>query len=398
MGTYLLTEIKMLEDCAKRDARYLVDLGCSLAKDGMYSLRGKPLRYRNRLTVIGCTTEDETFIEPVFGNLYDGVYASLEEIPAEARTDALYLGEISRWGNPQEALGLCVAFLDLFRIVYYIAPSAETDEGTCWHVIRQMDTLSVTYIAATEDGVMVRVEKKPAPASVKLYIAAHKETSFPAEAGYVPLWLGRAEDNRHGYADDKKEPSIADLNPRINECTGLYSIWKHADADIVGLVHYRRLFLSECETDGKRTLIGQDEILSLLSRYDILVYQLECFSVSLREQMVSSGITEENSTRAINVFSRLIAEHRPDYADAFERVMSGCAFYPCNMLIARKEVFDAYCEWLFGFLIEAAHELDFDAYDDANRRTAGFLAERMLTVWLVKQDLKIRELEVTRLE
>ena len=46
----------------------------------------------------------------------------------------------------------------------------------------------------------------------------------------------------NGWRSDREGESIADLNPYINECTGLYWIWKNAQEDYVGLCHYRRYF------------------------------------------------------------------------------------------------------------------------------------------------------------
>lgn len=388
---------RMLSDCEERDTRFLLDLGFQIARYGLYSLRGAPRFLRTHVTVYGCIADETAPLpEPVFSNLYDGVFEMLEELPEEVRSDALFLGELGAWGDVREALGLLLSFMELFRTVYCLVPRPDTPEGEAWLPVRSFEGLSAEYAGVSGTMALIRAQKKVAVEDIKLFVAAHKNAQFPSDDIYVPLWLGKPEDNKNGYTDDKKEPSIAYLNPRINECTGLYHIWKHETAEITGLVHYRRLFLNDRQMDGKRMLIERADILEYLSRYDILVYQLECFSAPLREQLVTSGISAENSNRALKVFERLIVEKQPDYADAFERVMGGCAFYPCNMLIARKPVFDAYCEWLFSFLIDAANELDFDAFDDANRRTAGFLAERMLTVWLLQQDLRIRELEVTR--
>lgn len=78
--------------------------------------------------------------------------------------------------------------------------------------------------------------------------------------------------------------------------------------------------------------------------------------------------------------------------EAFETVMRGHSFYVCNMFVTRREILNNYCEWLFSFLIEAAELLDITGYDSYSKRAMGFFAERMWTVWLMKQNLKIKEL------
>ena len=50
------------------------------------------------------------------------------------------------------------------------------------------------------------------------------------------------------------------------------------------------------------------------------------------------------------------------------------------MLIAKKQILDEYCEWLFPMLIELADEVG--TVDDAyQNRYPGFLSERLLTYY-----------------
>jgi hypothetical protein len=72
--------------------------------------------------------------------------------------------------------------------------------------------------------------------------------------------------------------------------------------------------------------------------------------------------------------------------------MAGKSMYVYNMFITRRDILDRYCEWLFSFLIEAAEGLDVVGYDTRRQRTMGFLAECLLTVWLYRNKLRIKEL------
>ena len=80
--------------------------------------------------------------------------------------------------------------------------------------------------------------------------------------------------------------------------------------------------------------------------------------------------------------------------EAFDAVMESHNFYKCNMFVTKREILNAYCEWLFSFLIEAAERIDVSTYDNYSKRVIGFFAERMLTVWLYKNPLKIKELPI----
>lgn len=72
--------------------------------------------------------------------------------------------------------------------------------------------------------------------------------------------------------------------------------------------------------------------------------------------------------------------------------MNGHSAFLCNMFVTRREILNRYCEWLFSFLIEAAEAIDVEGYDSYSQRVIGFFAERMWTVWLRKNKLKIKEL------
>ncbi|MBR0103354.1 MAG: DUF4422 domain-containing protein, partial [Selenomonadaceae bacterium] len=65
-------------------------------------------------------------------------------------------------------------------------------------------------------------------------------------------------------------------------------------------------------------------------------------------------------------------------------------------------IFDAYCKWLFSFLIDAIEEFlskaDLGTTPPKRRRVMGYFAERMLTVWLLKNRLRINELNVMFIE
>ena len=64
------------------------------------------------------------------------------------------------------------------------------------------------------------------------------------------------------------------------------------------------------------------------------------------------------------------------------------------MFVTRRELMDAYCEWLFSIIIPAAEEFDETPYNDYSKRAVGFFAERLLTVWLLRHDYKIKELPI----
>ena len=81
----------------------------------------------------------------------------------------------------------------------------------------------------------------------------------------------------------------------------------------------------------------------------------------------------------------------PECADAAKEFLEGTAVYsPCNMLIAKKEVFDKMCEWLFPILFKV-HETCGTFGDKYQDRYPGFLAERLMTFYFywMRDEVKV---------
>ena len=70
----------------------------------------------------------------------------------------------------------------------------------------------------------------------------------------------------------------------------------------------------------------------------------------------------------------------------------------CNMLIARREIVDEYCGWLFNVLFEAEKRLDMSTYSANDWRVFGFLGERLLDVWVETKGLQIAEVPMINLD
>lgn len=57
-------------------------------------------------------------------------------------------------------------------------------------------------------------------------------------------------------------------------------------------------------------------------------------------------------------------------------------------------MFDEYCEWLFNILFEVENRTDISNYDSYNKRLYGFLSERLINIWVMQQNLKVKEYPV----
>lgn len=75
----------------------------------------------------------------------------------------------------------------------------------------------------------------------------------------------------------------------------------------------------------------------------------------------------------------ILRERSPqEYRAGREAFLKGRTFYPANMLIARKSVFEAYATWLFDVLfeLERRRQGNWKLYDSYQMRVVGFLSER----------------------
>ena len=68
------------------------------------------------------------------------------------------------------------------------------------------------------------------------------------------------------------------------------------------------------------------------------------------------------------------------------------------MFVMKREILDMYCTWLFDLLFELEERLDISAYSDYDARVFGFVAERLLDVWINKNKQQYLDLPYVYLE
>ena len=101
----------------------------------------------------------------------------------------------------------------------------------------------------------------------------------------------------------------------------------------------------------------------------------------------------------INTIRKYIALRQPDYLAAYDRVTNSFGVFCYEIFITRRKIFEAYCEWLFSFIIDATEEIlattDLASSDDPREyRAISFVAEHLMTVWLIKNRLRIKTLDI----
>ena len=76
-------------------------------------------------------------------------------------------------------------------------------------------------------------------------------------------------------------------------------------------------------------------------------------------------------------------EKLPEEYEIAKSFFAGNLYSPCNMLIAKKNVLDRLCEWLFPIL-EAVVEHGGEKEDPYMNRYPGFISERLITYFFEK--------------
>ena len=91
----------------------------------------------------------------------------------------------------------------------------------------------------------------------------------------------------------------------------------------------------------------------------------------------------------------VIEDIAPDYHAAAGEVQTGIYYYAYNMFIMKRDLFDDYCSFIFPILEECERRIG-QKDDIYQNRYIGFLAERLLSVYLTKnRHLKVAIAEKT---
>ena len=222
------------------------------------------------------------------------------------------------------------------------------------------------------------------------YVITHKEYPIEQDDLYCALCVG--DFRQDGWLSEQDGVNIAEYNDRINECTGLYWIWKNTKSRYVGMSHYRRWFYNN-RFQGDDSRLDADRINEILckEKYDLILTGQQWFNWRVIDNF-NLAIGPNLTTRAYDSFLQAIKNNQPEYVEAFKEVMIDRKMYICNLFVTRREIMDEYCAWLFSFLLKATDGIYLDECSDRQKRVAGYYAEALWTVWLQRQPYRVYEL------
>jgi lipoate-protein ligase A len=119
------------------------------------------------------------------------------------------------------------------------------------------------------------------------------------------------------------------------------------------------------------------------------------------KQYVNEGLKEyysiKHSRKDFQLLEQAVKELYPEYSNSFDIVMNGHKFYGYNMFISKKKIFSEYMKWLFTILsyVEKRIVISDDPYQ---ARVFGFMAERLFTLYVYHNNLRVYELPIVYLD
>ncbi len=230
---------------------------------------------------------------------------------------------------------------------------------------------------------------------IKIIVATHLQCEMPKDALYLPVQVGKAlhDDRNFGFQCDNEGDNISAKNPYYSELTAIYWAWKNCTADYIGLVHYRRLFSLCRRKHSLDYVLNSAEAQQLCQHYDLILPKR-------RRLFIETVYSHYDHTFDGKQFdgARIVLEQCcPEYMPAFDKSMQRRAEHLYNKFIMKREHFDKYCTWLFPILEKIEAQYDLEKMDPFQARVIGRVSERLLDVWVIKNNLKYKEIDYVHL-
>ncbi len=223
---------------------------------------------------------------------------------------------------------------------------------------------------------------------MSLYIITHKNFECKINAkGYKTIQVGAYKGHISADCFDDWGDNISAKNANYCELTGLYWLWKNTKDSYIGISHYRRYFTHDINA---RNALSSSEVETLLQKYDIILPFHAKYNKTIEDDYCEISGKKEDLIKV----GEIIKNKYPDYYDDYELYLRGNKGTLYNMMITSKDNYDKYCSWLFDILFELEKNVDLEQYNDYQKRIYGFLAERLLNVWVIHNHMKTCEIGI----
>lgn len=243
-------------------------------------------------------------------------------------------------------------------------------------------------------------------ADIKLFVCCHQPETVPEHPLLIPIQVGAALANRHfpAFLHDDTGDNISAKNRSYCELTAQYWAWKNVEADYYGFFHYRRYLYPNVnakrpyriEREPTLTLLdklGYDKFADLVQQYDLIAPIGENMYVPVKEHYANAPF---HYRKDLKLAEKIIREQHLEMTETMEEYLSGTVCYFGNIYIMKRSVFHNYCVWLFPILEEFDHRAGLSEYSSQELRVDGYLAERLLGIYLTHVRKELQTLELPR--
>lgn len=236
--------------------------------------------------------------------------------------------------------------------------------------------------------------------NVSIYVATHKPIyleKMKLDNCYKQIRVGSyAAGDSPGLSDNTGD-NISAKNANYCELTALYWIWKNdKESDIVGLCHYRRYLTKSPISLHSKYFLTAEDICNVLQQYDVIAPKKIYYSEGIYQNYFQSN---KGFEKDLKMAQTGIKSLYPDYLPYFQsKIVDACAGYFANVIIMRKPLFNEYCRWLFDILAFVEERTDLIGYNKEQSRIYGYLSERLLNVWIAKNNLRVKEFRMVNTE
>lgn len=248
---------------------------------------------------------------------------------------------------------------------------------------------------------------------LKILVCCHKQSELPQNDLniFLPIHVGAAISTqdlgiqRDDELNGKKCDSISEKNQSYCELTALYWAWKniktlYPNIEYIGLNHYRRFFNFDnpftkdwnCKqiSEVKLYKLNLTKLRSILKKKFGIIAKKRSYPYSLAVDYSVAHVSDD-----LRILGKIIQENYQDYYSAFlQTFYCNNKLAHFNMFIWKYLDFEKYCEWLFGILFKAENLIDISNYSSVQIRIWGYMAERLLNVYVYKNKMKMKYLPV----
>jgi len=149
--------------------------------------------------------------------------------------------------------------------------------------------------------------------------------------------------------------------------------------------------------DPFSAILSYAELSRMIPKYSVFVPKKRKYYI----ETLYSHYAHTHYASHLDETRKIIQKLYPDYVPSYDKVVNQTYGYMFNMMIMRRDLYDAYNEWLFNILFELERRVDkqnqqLSAFQG---RFYGRVSEIIFNVWLDKQiqDGKVKQSEIKEL-